>query len=128
MIPLFFISLEEQLDNLEDKHKSDLLGHWQDKFSAFSDWLANAENAVEGLKDIADNVLLVQEQQVETQELISELTSKEPDINEVFSIAQTVSDDPLIEDNEASSIEKQANELSGRWVALNETLKGRSNR
>ncbi|XP_046848609.1 utrophin-like isoform X4 [Xenia sp. Carnegie-2017] len=120
-------ALEEQLDDLEDKHKSDLFGHWQDKFSAFSDWLANTENAVEGLKDIADNVLLVQEQQVETQELISELTSKEPDINEVFSIAQTVSDDPLIEDNEASSIEKQANELSGRWVALNETLKGRSN-
>ena len=72
--------------------------------------------------------MIVERQEEETKVLISEVTNKEPDFNDVISIAQTVNDDPLIEDSEAQTIEKQANNLSSRWVVVNETLNGRSER
>ena len=86
------------------------------------------DNIVKSLKDIGDNALLVQKQQEETQVLISQVTNKEPEFNEVISIAQMVNDDALIEDSEAKTVEKLANSLSSRWVVVNEGLAGRSER
>ena len=60
--------------------------------------------------------------------LISQVLNKEPEFIDVISIAQTVNDDPLIEDSEAKNVEKQATSLSSRWVFVNETLNGRSER
>jgi uncharacterized protein HemY len=80
------------------------------------------------LKDIGDNALIVQRQQEETQVLISQVANKEPDFNDVIDIAQTVNDDPLIEDSEAKTVEQQASSLSSRWIVVNETLNGRSDR
>lgn len=80
------------------------------------------------MKDIGDNALIVQRQQEETQVLISQVANKEPDFNDVIDIAQTVNDDPLIEDSEAKTVEQQASSLSSRWIVVNETLNGRSDR
>jgi uncharacterized protein HemY len=80
------------------------------------------------LKDIGDNALIVQRQQEETQVLISQVANKEPDFHDVIAIAQTVNDDPLIEDSEAKTVEQQASSLSSRWIVVNETLNGRSDR
>ena len=80
------------------------------------------------MKDIGDNALVVQRQQEETQVLISQAANKEPEFNDVISIAQTVNDDPLIEDSEAKTVDQQATSLSSRWVVVNETLNGRSER
>ena len=121
-------SLEEQLEELEDRHKAVLLGRWQEKYEPFSSWLINVENTIKSFKDAGDNALVVQRQQEETQVLITQLANKEPDFHDVISIAQTVNDDPLIEDSEAKSVEKQASNLSSRWVVVNETLNGRSGR
>ena len=72
--------------------------------------------------------MIVQRQQEETQVLISQVANKEPDFNDVIDIAQTVNDDPLIEDSEAKTVEQQASSLSSRWIVVNETLNGRSDR
>ena len=80
------------------------------------------------MKDIGDNALVVQRQQEETQVLISQAANKEPEFNDVISIARTVNDDPLIEDSEAKTVDQQATSLSSRWVVVNETLNGRSER
>ncbi|XP_028414134.1 dystrophin-like isoform X2 [Dendronephthya gigantea] len=119
-------ALEEQLEILEEKHKKELLSRWEEKYEPFSKWLSNTDNIIKSLKDIGDNALLVQKQQEETQVLISQVTNKEPEFNEVISIAQTVNDDALIEDSEAKTVEKLANSLSSRWVVVNEALVGRS--
>lgn len=90
--------------------------------------LTKLENTIKSWNDIGDNVLVVQRQQEETQLLISQLANKEPDYKDVIAIAQTVNDDPLVEDSEARSVEQEANSLSVRWVSVNEALKGRSER
>ena len=125
---LNLFSLEEQLEGLEDRHKAELLGRWQEKLESFSSWLISIENTIKSFKDTGDNALIVQRQQEETQVLINQVKNKEPDFNDVISIAQTVNDDPLIEDGEAKGVEKQATSLSSRWVVVNETLNGRSER
>lgn len=125
---LNLFSLEEQLEELEDRHKAELLGRWQEKYEPFSSWLINIENTIKSFKDAGDNALVIQRQQEETQILITQVANKESDFNYVISIAQTVNDDPLIEDSEAKSVEKQASNLSSKWVVVHETLNGRSER
>jgi dGTP triphosphohydrolase len=124
----FFHSLEEQLEDLEDHHKAELLGLWQDKHEPFLSWLVTTESTIKSLKDIGDNALGVQRQQEETQALISQVQNKEPEFDDVISIAQTVNDDPLIEDIDAKTVEQHASNISSRWVVVNETLNGRSER
>ena len=67
IICYYFIRLEKQLDDLEEKHIAELMTRWKDKHEPFSQWLTDTESEIKALTDISDNAVVVQAQQKETQ-------------------------------------------------------------
>ena len=59
---------------------------------------------------------------------MSKIADQETAYNDVVALAETINNDPLIEDDEAETIDKIASSLTSKWEIINDSINTRSQR